>query len=152
MEEELLGSIIFIENLDDRKHLLWFQSSKKVYEEVFFPNPSDRLPFEEIEQRIIKYNMQNSQEWYELYAILHDETDTEDDVYPDDILGMGYFCVHLSSGWIFANYLAIKDAHRTQHPVASFYENIRKKINSKIKNSQAKRVVFEVAPIDFDFY
>jgi len=159
--KQSIGSIIFIENLDDQKHLLWFQSSKKVYEEVFFPNPSDRLPFEEIEKRIRKYNMQNSQEWYELYAILHDEyhqedeTDTEDNVHPDElsnyIIGMGYFCVHLSSGWIFANYLAIEHTLRNEHPVAIFYENIKEKINSKIKNSKAKGVVFEVAPMNFDF-
>ncbi len=153
---KILPPVTFIQNLDEEEEYLWLQASKQPYEEVFFPIPSERLPFEEIEKRIIEYNMRNSQEWYELYAIWHKNVNNVKKAYQlkelsSNVIGMGYYSLHLLSGWIFANYLAIDYMYRSQTRFNFFYQTIEEKIGSKMEMNNLKGKIFEIETIDFDF-
>ncbi len=155
--EMLLPPITFIDNLDeDPERDKWFQASQIPYEEEFFPVVSERLPFDEISNRIRDYNGNPKSEWREVYAVWHFKKNTENLEYSDlakYVIGMGYVCVHLPSGWCFGNYIAIKEIHRVDNRVNFLAEKVQQKIqeNFVLKERQLKGIIFDVEPIDFEF-
>jgi hypothetical protein len=160
LRDLLLPPIIFIDDLDeDINQQKWFEASQKPYEEEFFPVESERLPFEEIRFRINEYNSDSTSEseWREVYAVWHFDRNTNDRECAElanYVIGMGYVCVHLPSGWCFGNYIAIKEIFRVANRVNFFADRIQEKIQDHFlasRKNQPKGIVFEVKPIDFNF-